>query len=455
MATKISPTPLMDQLWYTAVLDTVFYAELQAALGALLHYRPGGALEQDKRHNRPAAMKGLYKSFFSIDLLDVQPLAHNPVPYLKLAPPLDVFAFSRNFKVNLPSKRIIFVEAWGRAKMVPRLAGRDLRLRHEGRKMSPELTLDDNNIDVGAKRQNTSAGANTIHDQTSPSTAHDDLTKTYLRLLPNTAALEFLRSSTFSETLQTIGLAVASSNGCTIDECIEEFRRFIAIKAFTSDEIATKISPTPLMDEIWHAAILDTRFYVKLQEALGITIHYQPGGATEWENKQMRLAAMEATYKTFFKTEPVTSRAGSTVKGSRLPDPGSKPGCVDTGAGGSDDEPALFPITVFIKTFFRPTFEVHTDKYATVADIKVGIQDRLGWAPDFQILIFRGRRMYSGLAEYGNKHDHILGCRISQATPKRNTTWCDGGRVEYNRTAAYHGLSNRDAVHVLVEHNGC
>ena len=40
------------------------------------------------------------------------------------------------------------------------------------------------------------------------------------------------------------------------------------------------------MDEIWHAAILDTQFYASLQEALGVVIHHRPEGASDKEAAQ-------------------------------------------------------------------------------------------------------------------------------------------------------------------------
>ncbi|KAK0119476.1 hypothetical protein ONS95_010923 [Cadophora gregata] len=145
----------------------------------------------------------------------------------------------------------------------------------------------------------------------------DDVTKTYLLLLSNAASLEFLRSSAFAKALDKPARSVGTCLGYSMNECIEELRRFLAIKVYTSDEGATKISPTPLMDEGWHAAILNTQFYVKLQEALGITLHHRPEGAVELDQKPTRLAAMKALYKTFFQTEPLTDRFANQL--SHLP----------------------------------------------------------------------------------------------------------------------------------------
>ncbi|PVH69666.1 hypothetical protein DL98DRAFT_522053 [Cadophora sp. DSE1049] len=64
------------------------------------------------------------------------------------------------------------------------------------------------------------------------------------------------------------------------------------------------------MDQLWHAAILDTQFYASLQEALGVVIHHRPEGASDKEAEQRakRLSVMEGIYKTFFSTSPLEHR---------------------------------------------------------------------------------------------------------------------------------------------------
>ncbi|KAH7411385.1 hypothetical protein BKA64DRAFT_380163 [Cadophora sp. MPI-SDFR-AT-0126] len=64
------------------------------------------------------------------------------------------------------------------------------------------------------------------------------------------------------------------------------------------------------MDQLWHAAILDTQLYAGLQDALGLVIHHRPEGASDKEAEQRarRLSVMEGIYKTFFSTKPLESR---------------------------------------------------------------------------------------------------------------------------------------------------
>lgn len=63
------------------------------------------------------------------------------------------------------------------------------------------------------------------------------------------------------------------------------------------------------VDELWHAAILDTQFYAGLQDALGLVLHHRPSGAREQEAEQreQRLAAMKALYHAFFSIKPLES----------------------------------------------------------------------------------------------------------------------------------------------------
>lgn len=69
----------------------------------------------------------------------------------------------------------------------------------------------------------------------------------YYQMLPNTpGGVDFLFGQSFSEALQITAERVAVVYKITKEEVIEELRRFLAIKAFTCDKYAVKISPTPL-----------------------------------------------------------------------------------------------------------------------------------------------------------------------------------------------------------------
>lgn len=75
--------------------------------------------------------------------------------------------------------------------------------------------------------------------------------RTYEQLIPeNSQGIHFLFSPNFSEALDTTARRAAAEYQITKEDVLEELRRFLAIKVFTVDEYATKISPTPFSMKI-------------------------------------------------------------------------------------------------------------------------------------------------------------------------------------------------------------
>jgi len=109
--------------------------------------------------------------------------------------------------------------------------------------------------------------------------------------------------------LQSAIEAAAAIYHCTSKRALIEFIRFLLIKCFTHDESAEKVSPTPLMDQLWHAAILDTRFYRRLQTAIGMQLDHSPSGASsdpvESRRREVRRKLMAANYQLLFGGEPL------------------------------------------------------------------------------------------------------------------------------------------------------
>jgi len=67
-----------------------------------------------------------------------------------------------------------------------------------------------------------------------------------------------------------------------------EYAKFLALKKTEEDYDATLLSPSPLVDAVWHAHILDTRSYRNANELLHgdyffddnfYFIHHDPSGA--------------------------------------------------------------------------------------------------------------------------------------------------------------------------------
>lgn len=58
--------------------------------------------------------------------------------------------------------------------------------------------------------------------------------------------VDFLYSERFTKALGSAAAAAAPMYGLTIEEVLDEFRRFVALKVLIADTNASRISPTPL-----------------------------------------------------------------------------------------------------------------------------------------------------------------------------------------------------------------
>ncbi|KAF8853886.1 ubiquitin-domain-containing protein [Acephala macrosclerotiorum] len=201
----------------------------------------------------------------------------------------------------------------------------------------------------------------------------------YQHMLPNNPeGIAFLFDSRFSEALSVPADRVAIQYRITKDDAIEELRRLLVIKAFAVDEKATKISPTHLMDELWHAAILDTQLYADLQDALGLVLHHRPSGASEQESghREKRLAMMKAIYRASFSTNPLEyGRAAPQASRPQL-------------AGHLRN-----PISIFVVSLSGMKISMTVDKQATIDTIKSVYENLEGVPADQQRLIFAGRQL--------------------------------------------------------------
>lgn len=152
------------------------------------------------------------------------------------------------------------------------------------------------------------------------------------------------------------------------------------------------------MDELWHAAILDTQLYADMQAALGLVLHHRPSGASERESedREVRLAAMKALYTAFFLTEPLERSSPQPRRHTQR----KRPRLLER----------TQPISIFVLNPTGKTLTVKVDGQATLDELKETIQDITDITPDSQRLIFAGKQLEDGgtLEDYGIRNGDTL-----------------------------------------------
>lgn len=131
------------------------------------------------------------------------------------------------------------------------------------------------------------------------------------------------------------------------------------------------------MDAVWHAAILNTRFYADLQAALGVTLHHNPANASEdqAEQRQKRLSTMNALYKVFFDAKPLGGHSKETwflIKKFK---------------------PVM---QIFCKTLTGKTVTLQVHPSNTITEVKLLIWGIEGIPLDHQRLIFGPKQLEDG-----------------------------------------------------------
>lgn len=161
------------------------------------------------------------------------------------------------------------------------------------------------------------------------------------------------------------------------------------------------------MDELWHAAILDTQLYATLQAALGLLLHHRPSGAShqESESRGQRLIAMKIIYRKFFLSDPLEPASSEPAS--------SKPSrTMLTG-------PYEPPMTILVSTREGATLRIIASGSTTIDDVKITLQELQTRAPNQMRLIFAGTQL----------EDH--------------------------RSLSYYGIGDRDTLHLILRLWGC
>lgn len=86
---------------------------------------------------------------------------------------------------------------------------------------------------------------------------------------------------------------------------LAEYLRFLELKIRTSDWHATILSPSPIVDHVWHLHILDTvRYAEECKRLCGHVIDHNPDGASDGSDRDARYQRTLDHYQIVFRMTP-------------------------------------------------------------------------------------------------------------------------------------------------------
>lgn len=90
-------------------------------------------------------------------------------------------------------------------------------------------------------------------------------------------------------------------NGSLPAAAVEEYLKFMKLKFFNNDFNAELLSPSPIVDKVWHLHILDTKNYARdCIELFGAVIHHNPLGGENLNMRNLRYSRTINAYKQNF-----------------------------------------------------------------------------------------------------------------------------------------------------------
>jgi hypothetical protein len=236
--------------------------------------------------------------------------------------------------------------------------------------------------------------------------------------------------------LQSIAIRLGVSSAMAL----REFERFLELKQFMKDSKPEKLSPTPLMDAVWHAALLETELYDRIEEHIGIRLHHSTAGAATdavaSAERGRRLAVLHQLYHLRYNEHPVEPPAALAFPRA----PGH--------------------VRLFVKTLGGETTTLDVQPTDTVASVKQCMYITEGIPTAQQNLSFAGkhvRRNRTPLAATAaraiERADSIIPPHTS--VPAGLPSCSLEFQLEDGRTPASYKITDEATVHLVLDLRGC